>query len=177
MKGTLEEIGGRQVRGALVRVVQSGVFVWLEHPYTVRAFLEECFNLSESFILSRVQTILLDSKVVDDMDTAWLRPGSRLALSAAMPGVVGAALRRDGLFARMREGIRCPAGCCPDDAAPFWMELRLYNAMIEELARPLLAYGFLIREDRMEPALSAFLQEPPSALPTGSFLFVRTPSF
>ncbi len=177
MKGTLEEIGDRQVRGALVRVVQSGVFVWLEHPYTVRAFLEECFNLSESFILSRVQTILLDSKVVDDMDTAWLRPGSRLALSAAMPGVVGAALRRGGLFARMREGIRCPAGCCPEDAAPFWLELRLYNAMIEELARPLFACGFLIREDRMEPALSAFLQEPPAAPSAGSFLFVRASSF
>lgn len=162
------------VTASLVRLVQAGVFVPLTRPCSVYAFLRSGLGVVDDFILSRIQTIILNSKVVDDMGGAWLLPGSRLALSAAMPGVVGAALRRNGLFARLREGIRCPVEERQEKEGSFWLELRLYNSMIGELALPLLACGFAVPESRLPEVLVPFLHEAPFFLPAAGYRFVRT---
>lgn len=162
------------VTASLVRLVQAGVFVPLARPRSVYVFLCSGLGVDDDFILSRIQTIILNSKVVDDMGGAWLLPGSRLALSAAMPGIVGAALRRNGLFARLREGIRCPVEERQEKEGSFWLELRLYNSMIGELALPLLACGFAVPEPRLPEALVPFLHEAPFAFPAAGYRFVRT---
>lgn len=165
-----------RVLASLVRLAQAGVWVPLERPCSVYGFLHGGLGVDDAFILSRIQTILLNSKVVDDMDGAWLRLGSRLALSAAMPGVVGAALRRNGLFARLREGIRCLAAEREEEGGCFWLELHVYNSMIAALAQPLLTCGFAVEEDRMPDPLRPLACEAPFPLPSAAHRFVRLPA-
>jgi len=44
-----------------------------------------------------IKVLFLDYSPVDDLDAAIIKDGAILALSAAMPGLVGAAMRKDGL--------------------------------------------------------------------------------
>ena len=175
MMGTEAPAVPPRVLASLIRLAQAGVWVPLERPCSVYGFLHGALGVDDAFILSRIQTILLNSKVVDDMDGAWLRPGSRLALSAAMPGVVGAALRRNGLFARLREGIRCQAAEREEEGGCFWLELHVYNSMIAALALPLLACGFALEENRMPDALRPLACQAPFPLPSQTHRFVRLP--
>ena len=48
---------------------------------------------------------MLDGKPVDDIGAALVQDGSTLALSAAMPGLVGATLRRGGAYSSFRSAI------------------------------------------------------------------------
>jgi len=52
-----------------------------------------------------VQTVVLDALVVDDPDTATVRDGSTIALSAAMPGIAGCMLRKSSRYAPMRSQL------------------------------------------------------------------------
>ena len=161
---------------SFVRLAQAGVWGPLERPCSVYDFLHGALNVDDAFILSRIQTILLNSKVVDDMDGAWLRAGSRLALSAAMPGVVGAALRRNGLFARLREGIRCQAAEQTEEGGCFWLELHVYNSMIAALALPLLTCGFAVEKERMPDPLRPLVCKAPFPTSSVNHQFVRLPA-
>ena len=67
-------------------------------------FLTLGLGLEEAYVESRIQTILRNGLAVDDFAVP-LASGDRLALSAAMPGVAGAALRRGGRYAAMRAAI------------------------------------------------------------------------
>ena len=55
--------------------------------------------------IEKIQSIMLDGKPVDDIGSAMIHDGSVLALSAAMPGLVGATLRRGGAYASFRSAI------------------------------------------------------------------------
>ena len=74
-------------------------------------------GLSPEYVDKRIQTLFLNGKAIDNPDTALLKEDSTLALSAAMPGLLGATLRKGSYYARMRneisyqeqsEGITCP---------------------------------------------------------------------
>lgn len=60
------------------------------------SFWKGVLGLPHFYVEERIQTLLLNGLAVDDPDTAVLESGARLALSAAMPGVLGATLRRGG---------------------------------------------------------------------------------
>ena len=72
---------------------------------SVQELLCRQLGLSADYIDNRLQTIFLDGKAVDNVKTAVIRQGSTLALSAAMPGLAGATLRRGGAYASMRHKI------------------------------------------------------------------------
>ena len=59
-------------------------------------------GINESFLNEKVQTIFLNGKVVDDFSTEIVKDESIIALSAAMPGLVGAVFRKGGILSSMR---------------------------------------------------------------------------
>ena len=87
-------------QGVIVKILtgdyQGSTFPYLEIP--------------AEYVENRIQTIFLDGKAVDDLGEAKVRDGSILALSAAMPGLVGATLRRGGAFASLRRSITFSEG-------------------------------------------------------------------
>lgn len=112
-----------------------GIRIPLASSCSVRDFLCETLGLDPAYVESRITTVFLDGKVVDDLERAMLKEGSKLALSAAMPGLAGAALRRNGAYAALRESL-----CHPTDAvggSGGFIEVKIFNLLIEELG-PLL---------------------------------------
>lgn len=139
-------------------------------PRTLRHFLLEVLGLDPAYAEERIQTILLDGLVVDGLDTE-LYPGARLALSAAMPGVVGATLRKGGHYAPMRAGItlresRPAAHAAPTDSGQgFWVELRCFNEIARETGPALLRMGVALPDDDLTPELRALALPLPAHVP------------
>jgi hypothetical protein len=123
--------------GFLVRVPGGG---------SVRTILCRHLGLSPDYLESRIQTIFLNGKPVDEIDTASVSHGDTLALSAAMPGLVGATMRRGGYFA----GLRANISHRDQDQAVFGGEclvkLKLFNLLTRELGPFFLEQGIWLKE-------------------------------
>src|SRR5512132_3164504 len=86
-------IGGERARSSHTDALfQQGVVVPITGSRSVSDFLVLDLGIDPAYIRDTVATVFVDSMVVDDLDRAMLHPGSTLTLSAAMPGLVGAAL-------------------------------------------------------------------------------------
>ncbi len=142
-------------------ILQAGFSVPVERPTNVYAFLHDQLAVPEEIIQQRIQTLFLNSSPVDDLLSAPVRPGSTLAFSGALPGLLGATMRRSGYYSRMREGIsyKKDEPVAEEPAKPFLVQVRLYNLMARELAGYALRHGILASKDR----LTEFLEQQPPA--------------
>ncbi len=125
-------------------ILGEGILVKGPGGETVEGFLQKTAGVSPAYLKDRVQTVFLNGKALDDFKTASVGDGSTLALSAAMPGLAGAVLRRGGFYAAMRRQISHEA----DDSAAAGQEitvtLKLFNLVARDLGQGLLERGILI---------------------------------
>jgi hypothetical protein len=158
----------------LAAAFQQGVTVRVPDGTSVSDFLVEVLGVDPGYVRSRISTVFLDGSVVDDVETARLHQGSRLALSAAMPGLVGATLRKGGYYAAMRAAITLAAdGPGTTDGSTALVSVKLFNLLIEELGPVLLAHGVAL------PAAEAraLLGERAGEVPAGaSEVWLRVPA-
>src|SRR5208337_633377 len=85
-------------------LLQQGVMLRTRVGCSILVFLREEIGAGQGTI-DKIQSIFLDGSPVDDLNAATIKDGSVLALSAAMPGLVGATLRRGGLLSSFRNTI------------------------------------------------------------------------
>jgi len=112
---------------------------------SVRELICRRLHVPPDYLDNRIQTILVDSATVDDPDTALVSPGMTVALSAAMPGLAGAILRKAGPYAAMREGVTYDGRNAGDAATREGSVLvKLFNVVQQELGPGLLRRGILI---------------------------------
>jgi hypothetical protein len=69
---------------------------------SIRQVLNEWAGISSDYLDTVVQTVFHNGRAVDDDRKAMAADGSVIALSAAMPGLVGAAFRKNSPVAGMR---------------------------------------------------------------------------
>ncbi|MBW1969449.1 MAG: hypothetical protein JRI82_08130 [Deltaproteobacteria bacterium] len=117
---------------------------------SLRELLCEQLGVHADYVDQRIQTIFLDGKTVDDVDTAVIRQESTLALSAAMPGLAGATLRRGGAYAAMRRQISHQNTASHNSVANGVVMLKLFNLVALELGPGFLKQGIWIRGKHME---------------------------
>ena len=151
--------------GRFLAHLQRGVAVRLGAPRSVLAFLIEDLGLTPEYVRQRITTVFLDGQVVDTLEDALLRQGSRLALSAAMPGLLGATLRRSGPYAAMRAEITRAADheLQPSTGGTLIIQVKLFNLLVDELGPRLLARGVLFEREEVE-ALGYAVGAGPAAL-------------
>jgi hypothetical protein len=126
----------------LAPAFQRGLKLRVPDGISVSDLLVGVLGVEPGYVRSRISTVFLDGSVVDDMETARLHQGSVLALSAAMPGLVGATLRKGGYYAAMRAAITLAAGGAGTaDGSTALVSVKLFNLLIEELGPALLAHG------------------------------------
>lgn len=111
---------------------------------SVEGFLQKAAGVSPAYLKDRVQTVFLDGRALDDFSTAVVGDGAVLALSAAMPGLAGAVLRRGGFYAAMRRQISHEAGGPAAAGAQITVTLKLFNLVARDLGLGLLGRGILI---------------------------------
>jgi hypothetical protein len=123
-------------QGFLVKVPASG---------TIKTILCRYLGLSPDYLTGRIQTIFLNGKPVDDVDAALVGAGDTLALSAAMPGLVGATMRRGGYFSGLRANISHHSQDPAVQGGECLVQLKLFNLVTEELGPLFLEQGIWIK--------------------------------
>jgi hypothetical protein len=102
------------------------------------------------YVTERITTIFLDNHPVDDLEHAIIRNGSKIALSAAMPGLVGATMRRGGFYASLRQGISQLAQDVPISPDDGVVTIKLFNLLLGELGPTILARGLLLEQNELD---------------------------
>lgn len=135
-------------------LLQFGVRVTAQVGKSVNATFREEFGLSSKHI-DQIQTVFLDGKAVDDLDASLIRDGSVLALSSAMPGLVGATLRRGSYYAAMRSQITATKTQGTATRQQGMITLKLFNLVLRELAPIFLKRGILLEKGALHDFLAA----------------------
>jgi hypothetical protein len=130
-------------------LLQQGFWVTIRIGTSIKQLLCDQFAVEADYLMQRISTILLDGKPVDDVETASLKDGSTLALAAAMPGLVGATMRRGGYYAALRNTITHQEnGTTVDGQAQGKVKIKLFSQIIPELGPLFLEAGIgLERQD------------------------------
>lgn len=126
-------------------LLQSGFGLKIRVGMNVEATLTQEFGLSLDH-LEKIQTVFLDGKAVDDLESSVVRDGSVLALSAAMPGLVGATLRRGSYYAAMRSQITAVETQDTAVLKEGMVTLKLFNLLMSQLAPIFLGKGIWIEK-------------------------------
>lgn len=145
---------------AAAAAFQAGVWVLARPGESLRDFMAASLGFPASYIEGSVSTVFLDASPVDDIDAAVVRPGCLVALSGAMPGLVGAVMRRKSPYASFRKAIshsgesvaegeaaggdRGPSG--PEEAC--LVRLKLFNAVLHDMGRLVIERGAWIEHSR-----------------------------
>lgn len=127
------------------QLLEQGFLVESSVGCPLRDFICGRLGLEEEYLRNRVQTIFLDHDPVDNLDTARIRAGSTLALSAAMPGLAGATLRKGGRFAVMRKQISCDGAADSESGEQTNVTVKFFNTVAEELGKNRLKNGIRIQ--------------------------------
>ena len=117
------------------------------------------FGVDGQYLDERVQSLFLDGKAMDEVHTPVLRDGSVLSLSAALPGLAGAVLRKGGYYAAMR-GQSPPVGEASAGVVGGVgkVEIRLFNFTAREIGPLFLKRGILVRRDDLRFVLSGAVE-------------------
>ncbi len=125
-------------------ILQRGFYVAFTTGCTLREFLCEQVGVCGDYAQVRIQTIFLNGQPVDDVDSTILKETDQLAFSAAMPGLVGATMRRGGYYASLRESISHHENDAPIEVKQGFIRVRLFNFLARELAETFLIYGIFV---------------------------------
>jgi len=133
-----------------LQILQKGVKVTAPIGSTVLSFLCEDLGLSPEYVDQRIQTLFLNGKAIDNPDSSRIKEDSTLALSAAMPGLLGATLRKGSYYAGMRneisyqeqgEGIPLHEG---------FLLLKLFNLLPAEIGPAVLTRGIWFKSEDLK---------------------------
>lgn len=154
MKQTLRMILPLDQLPAFFPLLQQGIWMDAQIGCSVMSLLTGQFGVAEDYVLERITTLFLDGKAVDDLETSYVKDGSTVALSSAMPGLVGTMMRRGGHLAAMRGEITYQSQQQPE-SGPGKVKIKLFNMVMAEQGARFLAQGIQISND----GLKSFLDE------------------
>lgn len=98
--------------------------------------------IAPDYVDQRIQTIFLNHRAVDRTEQVIVPADAVVALSAAMPGLVGATFRKGGVLSGFREDIsHRAASAMKGTRQETVITLKLFNLVAEELGPYLLASG------------------------------------
>jgi hypothetical protein len=140
---------------AFSQLLQNGFWIKGNVGSSVKAFLCGQFGLSPEYLEKRIQTIFLNGDVVDNVEKATVEDGTTLSLSAAMPGLAGAVLRKGGYYAAMRDQISCKGETTSASMQSGKVLVKLFNMPLQELGPIFLEHGIWVESDKFKDILKA----------------------
>jgi hypothetical protein len=126
---------------------------------SVKELLCQQFRIPEDYLDERIKTVFMNSRVVDDLSSAMVKEGSTLALSGAMPGLVGAILRSGGFYASMRSQISYDQNKLSSPPRTGKITLKLLNLVVKELGPVFLEQGIWLNGEKFQEFLRRHLEE------------------
>ncbi|WP_236891536.1 hypothetical protein [Desulfoluna limicola] len=150
---------------SFVPLLQKGVQVKAQLGRSMKHLLCEQYGVNPEYLTERIQTIFLDGKVVDNVETTTVKGGAIIALSAAMPGLAGATLRTGGLLAAFRDGLTHEEDLEAVDSHELGMvTVKLFNLLVRELGPVLLEKGVWVTREDAESLVKRWADTPLRAI-------------
>ena len=134
-------------------LLQRGVTVQATVGCSLQELLSDQLGIPADYVAGRITTIFLNNSPVDDLGS-MIPEGARIALSAAMPGLVGAVMRRSGFYAALRQGITHAESCSALAAGSGSVSIKLFNLLLPEIGPLILAHGVLLPRGELDGLLS-----------------------
>lgn len=128
---------------------QQGITLEAETGCSVKEFLCGQLGIDPAYLEERISTIFLNGKPIDDCDTAIVGDGAVLALSAAMPGLVGAMLRKGGFYTAMRSAITYKTQNTDSIRTRGRIRLKLFNSIMGQAGHLVLRRGIVIPRSKI----------------------------
>ncbi|MFP4226026.1 MAG: hypothetical protein ACLFRF_04780, partial [Desulfobacterales bacterium] len=126
-------------------ILAAGFHVPAPAGVSIRKVLTTYIGLDARYLEARVQTIFLNGRVVDDFDQTKIKAGDVLALSSAMPGLVGAVFRKESPLSKMRGlAISETETAAAETENPGGIILKLFNQVARDLGPDFLAAGIRV---------------------------------
>ena len=137
-------------------LLQAGFFVKARVGKSIDHFLCEQMGISPHYVQERISTVFLDGKPVDDIESAIIREGSVLALSSAMPGLVGATMRRKSFYASLRNTITHADDKGTIEEKEGFSRVKVFNLLMADLAYPFFGRGIYVPSRDLEEFFVSF---------------------
>ncbi len=129
-------------------LLQDGFMLEARVGASIREFLQDRCRLARNSIENRIRTLFLDGMPVDDLDGVIIENNSTLALSGAMPGLVGAVMRSDSPLRSFRRSITHGVGTSTNmkhqQQQLGLVRLKLFNTVMSEFGPHFLSLGILL---------------------------------
>jgi hypothetical protein len=145
-------------------LLQEGVWVVCRVGATLENLLVDQWGIETDYVAGRITTMFLNSRAVDDIAASVVHGGAVVALSGAMPGLVGATMRRGGFYAAMRGAMTFREDDQGRENGIDRVRVKLFNLLLKELGPCFLARGIVMKASE----LSAFLLA--GGFPAGDFI-------
>jgi hypothetical protein len=142
-----------QDRKCLLNLLESGMRLDVKVGCSLAELLCEQIGIPRDYLDNRIQTLFLNAKAVDNVDSATVADGAVIALSAAMPGLVGATLRKAGAFSGLRAAISQRDSAAAEGLAAGTITLKLFNLVAKEMGPDLLVRGGRLSGSRLADLL------------------------
>ncbi len=139
---------------AFFPLLQQGFYVEIT-PDNVQEMLCRICEMGPEDLNHRIQTLFLNGKPVDNMEKIFIQDGDCLALSAAMPGLVGATMRSGGVLAGFRHAISHRSTRARSDSGGGLLTIKLFNLLIREIGPRFLRRGILVGGGDLRSLLSS----------------------
>ena len=134
-------------------LLQQGLRIETPLGGSVQDFLVRQLGLNPEVIEEKIQTIFLNGKALDDPGRAFLTDGVSLALSGALPGLVGATMRRGGFYSSLRDPITFQGGTGFQGPQKGKILLKVFNILVKDLGHRILEMGFMIKQSELRDFL------------------------
>jgi len=138
-------LSNRATREMCSHLFQSGVLLKVQVGASIKNLLCEQLSLDKTYVDKRMSTIFLNGQPVDDISKAIIKNNDTLALSSAMPGLIGATLRRGSHLAPLRDTITFKEYRNNDGIQTYGLiHLKLFNLILQEVGPLLLQRGVMM---------------------------------
>lgn len=126
-------------------LLQTGFTIKCLVGTSIKNLFYDQLKLSPQFVEEKIRTIFLSGKPVDDIASVMVKDGATLALSGAMPGLVGATLRRKSPLASFRQSISTGQFSKELKKTEGYIQIKLFNILLKELGSFFLEMGIFIQ--------------------------------
>ena len=131
-------------------LLSRGVTVHAQVGCSIHNLLHDQLNIDEQLLETHVQTVFLDGKAVDNLHQSNIEDGCTLSLSGALPGLVGAAFRKSGFYASLREAVSFHGMEKGQGPRPGSLTVKLFNLTGPAIGPFFLKYGIEVAGSDLE---------------------------
>ena len=126
----------------------EGVGIHTDFGIPLEELLCGRLGIPHDYLETRIQTIFVNGRAVDRMEQILIGRDAVIALSAAMPGLMGATLRRGGFFSAMRREISQTDAPAEGSSGRGMVTLKLFNMVAREMGGRILEHGVSLAAPR-----------------------------